>query len=155
VFCKLVKFQPDGIVTFDKLRQVENVDAIVILAPTVVGNVISCKLEQVKNAEFIVVKLGIDVGIIQLDNELQDWNIDAIVEASKLVGKINDLRPKQLLNILAEENTVPAATVVGIFTYSKEVQALNILVVVIDVAPDVNDGISIVIKLLQLLKAKV
>jgi hypothetical protein len=72
-----------------------------------------------------------------------------------LVGKINDLRFWQLLNILLAANTVPAATVVGILTYSKELQLLNILVVVIVVAPDVNDGISIVIKLLQLLKAEV
>jgi hypothetical protein len=152
VFCKDVKFQPDGIVTFDKLRQPENVDAILILAPTVVGNVISCKLPQVPNAVFIVVKLGIDVGKIQLDNELQLENVVAKVEASILVGKIIDLRPEQLLNILLATNTVPAATVVGILTYSKEVQLPNILVVVIVVAPDVNDGISIVIKLLQFRK---
>jgi hypothetical protein len=62
--------QPEGIVILDIAGQESNVDANDIDAPTVVGNVISCNCVLLKQLA-IDVKLGIDVGIIQVDNEVE------------------------------------------------------------------------------------
>jgi hypothetical protein len=153
---KVVILYVDGIVIFDIELQLVKVLAIDTVGYTDVGNSISCRAKQPLNIVFILANPGISIfNPTTVDNEEQFWNIVCEILILKLFGSIIDLRLPQVLNIPLQLNTLPSTTLVGILTYSNEAQLLNIFVVVIVVAPDVNDGISIVIKLEQLANAEV
>ena len=120
-----------------------------MVAPTVVGSVISCRVEHPEKVVPIFVKEDAVVGRIQVAKETQEANVEAKVVIPVYPDRFILFRFEQPLNALFITIFPPVGPTGGSLMYSKEEQPLNTVSKVTVPAAVGQFGISKESKLLQ------